>query len=431
MTAELDTAKRLLDFIEASPTPYHAVAELARQLEKAGFTRLDESAAWKVAPGAKHFVIRNGSSLLAFATALKAPAETGFRFTGAHSDSPNLRLKPKPEAGNHGYRQLAVEVYGGVLLSTWLDRDLGLAGRVYTAGDPTPRLYRAKKPFARIPNLAIHLDRGVNEEGLKLNAQSHLPPVVGLTGDCTDKAWLRTLLASELQIEADKILGFDLMFHDTTAPILSGLKDEFIHAPRLDNLASCHASLEALLRAVENGPPASTAGFVVYDHEEVGSETAVGAASSLLESVLERIVLSLGGGREELRRAIARSLFVSADMAHAIHPNRGDRHEPQHAPQLNAGPVIKVNSNQRYATDGATSSRFAELAREAEVATQYFVTRSDLPCGSTIGPITATRLGIPTVDVGNPMLSMHSCREMAGSQDAEKMIRVLTRLFAS
>lgn len=431
MTLELDTAKRLLDFIEVSPTPYHAVAELSRQLDAQGFTRLTESDAWQLSVGGRYYVIRNASSLLAFVMGDRPPEESGFRLTGAHSDSPNLRLKPKPEYGTHGYKQLAVEVYGGVLLTTWFDRDLTLAGRVYAAGEAEPRLYLAKRPLCRIPNLAIHLDREVNDAGMKVNTQNHLPPVIGLAGTTTDAKWVRTFVAEELGLEADRILGFDLMLADTQPPIFSGLDREFLHAPRLDNLASCHASLEGLIRALDSGVPAATAGFVVYDHEEVGSESAQGAASSLLESVLERIVLARDGGREEFRRAIARSLFVSADMAHAIHPNRADRHEPNHAPALNAGPVLKVNSNQRYATDGATSARFAELAQAADVATQVFVTRSDLPCGSTIGPITSTRLGIPTVDIGNPMLSMHSCREMAGSKDAEQMVRVLAQLFKS
>lgn len=430
MPNDIQTALELADFIEASPTPFHAVSELAARLTAAGFTELGEGAAWKLEPGGRYHVIRNGSSLMAFVVADRPPAETGFRLTGAHSDSPNLRLKPRPETLVHGYRQLAVEVYGGVLLSTWLDRDLGLGGRVFAKGERAPRLVRSSGPICRIPNLAIHLDRTVNEEGLKLNAQTHLPPVIGLS-DAEDTTWLRGWLARELSLEPGAIQSFDLMLHDTQKPAVSGLDSEFLHAPRLDNLASCHASLAALSRALAAGRLPATSGFVVYDHEEVGSETASGAASNLLESVLERIVMARGGGREEFRRAVARSLFVSADMAHALHPNRADRHEPGHAPKLNAGPVIKMNANQRYATDAATGARFLELAAEVEVPTQVFVTRSDLPCGSTIGPITATRLGIPTVDVGNPMLSMHSCREMAGTRDPELMVRVLARLFAS
>ena len=432
MTSDLATAQALLDLIEASPSPFHAVRSVIQRLEAKGFTPLGEADAWKLVPGARHYVVRQGSSLLAFVVADRPPAETGFRMVGSHSDSPNLRLKPRPEAkSQHGYRQLAVEVYGGVLLSTWLDRDLAVSGRVFVKGEDAPRLLRVTRPLCRVPNLAIHLDREVNDAGLKLNAQSHMPPVIGLSGDVTDPNWMRAFVASELQVEADRIIAQDLMLHDTQTPVLSGLEREFVHAPRLDNLGSCHASLEALLRSLDAGPPPATCAFVVYDHEEVGSETAQGAASSFLESALERIVLARGGGREEFRRAIAQSLFVSADMAHAIHPNRADRHEPGHAPVLNGGPVIKVNSNQRYATDASTASRFLSLAQEADVPVQYFVTRSDLPCGSTIGPITASRLGLPTVDVGNPMLSMHSCREMAGARDPELMVRVLTRLFRS
>lgn len=421
---------RLLEFIDASPTPYHAVQEMTRTLVAHGFAVISEVDAWKLAPGGRYLVTRNGSSLVAFVVGTGVAAESGFRFVGGHSDSPNLRLKPRPEIISQGFRQLGVEVYGGVLLSTWLDRDLSLAGRVYVADRPEPLLLKVDRPLCRIPNLAIHLDRGVNEDGVKLNSQNHMPPILAMLGDPEDPTWARTIIGNELSVDPGAILGYDLMLFDTQKSTVSGLEGEFIHAPRLDNLGSCHAAMEALLASLERGTPRSTVGFVVYDHEEVGSETAQGAASTFLESVLERVVLITGGNREDLRRATARSLFVSADMAHAIHPNRADRHEPFHQPRLNMGPVIKVNSNQRYATDGSTAASFLQLAREAGVTTQYFVTRTDLPCGSTIGPITASRLGMPTVDVGNPMLSMHSAREMAGSRDPEQMVKIMARLFA-
>ncbi|MCO5170025.1 MAG: M18 family aminopeptidase [Planctomycetes bacterium] len=429
-----DATRALLEFIDAAPTPFHAVAEAARRLEQSGFTRLREEDAWALAPGARRYVTRNGSTLIAFVVGTGAPAEHGFRLAGAHTDSPNLRLKPQPEHGREGYRQLGVEVYGGVLLHTWFDRDLSLAGRVVVAGEAEPRLLDLRRTVARIPTIAIHLNREVNEKGFLVNKQTQLPPVVGLEpppveGQKPSAAWFRELLAAELGVAADAVEGFDLMFHDAVPSAASGFAGELIHAPRLDNLASTHAALEAL-RAAAPTPCGATRAVALYDNEEVGSESAEGAASPFLGAVLERIDLACGGGREALHRALARSHFVSADMAHAVHPHHADRHEPQHMPRLNAGPVIKINTNLRYATNAATQTYFERLCREADVPFQRFVNRTDLPCGTTIGPITAARLGIPTVDVGNPMLSMHSIREMAGSQDHPLMIRALTAHFA-
>lgn len=425
----------LLQFIDASPTPFHAVAEAARRLEASGFTRLREEDAWAVAPGGRHYVTRNGSTLVAFVVGAGAPAEHGFALVGAHTDSPNLRVKPQPEQVKEGYRQVGVEVYGGVLLHTWLDRDLSLAGRVLLAGEDDPRLLRLDRPIARIPNLAIHLNRDVTEKGLIINKQTQLPPVIGLEAPAKDgqkpsSTWFRELLASELGVAEGAIEGYDVMFHDVVPSTECGVSGEFINAPRLDNLGSSHAALEAL-RAAAATPCPATRGIALYDNEEVGSESAEGAASPFLGAVLERITLLTGGAREDLHRALARSHFVSADMAHAVHPHFADRHEPQHMPRLNAGPVIKINTNLRYATNAATQSRFERLCREADVPFQRFVNRTDLPCGTTIGPITAARLGIPTVDVGNPMLSMHSIREMAGSQDHPMMIKALTRHFGA
>lgn len=425
----------LLEFIDASPTPFHAVAEAARRLEQSGFTRLREEDAWKLAPGGRHYVTRNGSTLIAFVVGTGAPAEHGFRLAGAHTDSPNLRLKPQPEHTREGYRQLGVEVYGGVLLHTWFDRDLSLAGRVLVAGEAEPRLVNLRRPVARIPNIAIHLNREVNEKGFQVNKQTQLPPVVGLEppageGQKPSTTWFRELLGAEVGAAADAIEGFDLMFHDVVPCTVSGFGEELIHAPRLDNLGSSHAALEALRAGAATSTQATRA-VALYDNEECGSESAEGAASPFLAAVLERVALATGSAsREDLHRAMARSHFVSADMAHAVHPHHADRHEPQHMPRLNAGPVIKINSNLRYATNGATQAYFERLCREADVPFQRFVSRTDMPCGTTIGPITAARLGIPTVDVGNPMLSMHSIREMAGSQDHPMMIKALTRHFS-
>lgn len=419
--------RSLLSYVEASPTPFHAVAEARARLAAHGFTALDEGDAWKLEAGARHVVVRHDSTLVAFALGSAPPAEAGFLLIGAHTDSPNLRLKPRGELNRNGFRQFAVEVYGGVLLHTWLDRDLSLAGRVFVAGEEQPRLLRMTRPLCRVPSLAIHFDREVNERGLVLHKQNHLPPLAGLGGG--DEGWLNALLSAELGVPADAIAGADLMLHDAVPPCVSGVDGEFVHAPRLDNLASCHAALEALCAAAP-GRPAPTLVIALYDHEEVGSQSAEGASSAFLWSLLERIVRTTGGTAEDVHRALARSLCVSADMAHGVHPNYADLHEPQHAPKLGGGPVIKLNSNQRYATNGATALRFERAAQAAGVPVQRFVMRSDLPCGSTIGPITAARLGVATVDVGNPMLSMHSIRELASSQDQAAMVAALTALFA-
>lgn len=429
-----DPAADLLVFVDRSPTPYHAVAESARRLEAAGFRRLAEADLWSLSPGDARYAIRGEGSLLAFRVGELSPAEAGFRIVGAHTDSPNLRVKPRPGVDAHGYRQLALEPYGSVLLHTWLDRDLALAGRVtFREGDALrSALLAFERPLLRIPNLAIHLQREIVEQGLKLNPQQHALPVTGLEGAPA----LEELLATELRargaadIAPADVCGFDLMACDTQPAALAGSRGEFILAPRLDNLASCHAALSALLASGAAPSPAFTRAIVLYDHEEVGSQSAQGAAGTFLLHGLERAVAGFKGGAPQgLARAAARSLLVSADMAHAVHPNYADRHDPGHAPRLGAGPVIKVNANQAYASDAATSGLFADLCRRAGVEPQHFVSRSDLRCGSTIGPISAARAGIRAVDVGSPMLSMHSCREMAAASDVEPMIRVLTAFF--
>jgi aspartyl aminopeptidase len=428
-----EAARDLLRFIDASPTPYHAVAEAARRLEAAGFARLAETEPWSLPPGARHYVVRSESSLLAFEVGEAPPADAGFLAIGAHTDSPNLRIKPAPDVTAHGCRQLAVEPYGGVLLHTWLDRDLSLAGRAVLAtprGLVSVRLDFAR-PLLRIPNLAIHLT-DKKAEGLKLNEQTHLVPVLGLE----DAPPLLELLAAELRaqghgaVETRAIHGFDLMLYDTQPSAISGARGEFLHAPRLDNLASCHAAVSALCAARRAPPPSFTRVVVLYDHEEVGSRSAQGAQGSLLADALARIVDGAkSGGAQGLPRAVARSLLVSADMAHAVHPNYADRHEPGHRPRLGGGPVIKVNSNQSYASDAVTLGHFTALCRARGVGPQHFVARSDLGCGSTIGPISAARAGIRTVDVGSPMLSMHSCRELAATADVAPMLAVLGAFF--
>jgi aspartyl aminopeptidase len=424
-----DPVVDLLAFIDASPTPYHAVGEAVRRLEAAGYRRLEESELWELSPGQRRFALRGGGSLVAFEVGSEAPADAGFHLIGAHTDSPNLRLKPRADVVAQGYRQLAVEPYGGVLLHTWLDRDLSLAGRVALREGPALRTERIdfRRPLARVPSLAIHLQRELKSEGLKLNPQQHAVPVAGLEAAPP----LGELLAQELRaqgiarIEPDQILAFDLMLYDVQPATRGGVDESFILAPRLDNLASCHAALAALLDA-RGELPEWTRGIVLYDHEEVGSRSAAGAQGTFLVDSLERCCSGFkGGAPQALARARARSLLISADMAHAVHPNYADKHEPGHRPRVGGGPVIKVNQEQSYASDALTAGLFAGLCAERGIAPQHFAARSDVGCGSTIGPISAARTGIPTVDVGNPMLSMHSCREMAGAADVAPMIDVL------
>jgi aspartyl aminopeptidase len=426
---ERRVAADLLAYLDRSPTPYHAVRETARRLEARGFVALDERQPWKLGPGSKGYVVRGGGSIVAFELGSVPPEEGGFLVVGAHTDSPNLRLKPAPDFAGGGYAQIAVEVYGGVLLSTWLDRDLSLAGRVVLAGGKT-ELVRLPGVLCRIPNLAIHLNREVNSQGLQLNAERHLMPVLGLERAEGNAKILDLVLgglsdtASAGATERD-LVAFDLCLFDTARATLGGPTEEFVFSARLDNLASCHAGVVALTEA--GTPSTATRILSLHDHEEVGSQSATGARSYFLSSVLDRL---LGApSPESFARAIARSFSISADMAHAVHPNYADKHDRQHRPVLGKGPVVKVNVNQSYATDGPSQGAFVEACRAEGSAPQFFSARNDMPCGSTIGPITAARLGMRTVDVGNPMLSMHSCREMASSKDAATMTRVLRRLF--
>jgi aspartyl aminopeptidase len=428
-------ADDLIAYVNAAPTPWHAVEESARRLESAGYRRLDEGASWRVKPGDRVYVTRGGSTLAALELGAAPPEEAGFRLVGAHTDSPNLRVKPNAQLLRSGQHQLGVEIYGGVLLYTWLDRDLALAGRamVRNAEGPEARLVRFDRAMLRVPSLAIHLDRQVSTDGLKLNAQSHMAPIMALeSGGELD---LAGLLADAVRREgeslgAEDVLAFDLCAHDVVPATRGGARGEYVFAPRLDNLASCHAGLSALLEAAP--APRATRGVFLFDHEECGSQSALGAQGPFLRDVLSRICdAHPGAARDSLARALSRSFFVSADMAHALHPNYADRHEPQHQPLLGGGPVIKSNVNQRYATDGEGQARFELWCEEADVTPQRFVTRTDLGCGTTIGPITAASLGMRVVDVGNPMLSMHSCRELSGAADVAKMIAVLRVFFGS
>jgi aspartyl aminopeptidase len=426
-TAPLE-AHDLLHFVDASPTPYHAVAEVVRRLEAAGYVRWSEEDAWQADAGAKAYVVRNGGSLIAFHVGSKPPAEGGFHIVGAHTDSPNLRLKPRPDRVAEGVRVLEVATYGGVLLHTWFDRDCSLAGRVVVLRDGVRQtlLLDLERPLLRVTDLAIHLQRDIRAEGFKPNPQTHIAPILGLADAPDLLGLLRPAVAAAgvPDLERSELLAHDLMLYDTQPSALSGPREEMIHAPRLDNLASCHAAVRALT-AGDGSAASFTRVIALWDHEEVGSRSAQGAEGSFLPDVLAR----LAGNDLELRRAIARSTLISADMAHAAHPNHADKHDPLNRPQLGRGPVIKHNADQRYATDALSAAVFRELCLEAGVTAQDFAVRNDMPCGSTIGPISATRLGLATVDVGNPMLSMHSAREMASADDVGPMIRVMRRWF--
>jgi aspartyl aminopeptidase len=421
----------LLDFLEASPTPMHAVASATARLTGAGFRALSETDSWEGLEAGRYLVSIGGTSLVALVVPSKK--HDGFRIVGAHTDSPNLRLKPRPDYTKEGYAQVGVEVYGGALLNSWLDRDLSLAGRatVLVDGATETRLVRIRRPIARVAQLAIHLDRDVNDK-LALNRQEHLAPLLGLASEAAPVS-VAALVAAELGVDSAAVVGHELMLYDTLGPAVGGAGAELLFSARLDNLAMCHAGVTAIAEAARAGSTDGDFAQVValFDHEEIGSESVYGAHSAFLPRVLERVSLGRGLSREGHLRALARSACVSADMAHAVHPNYPDRHEPRHKPRLNEGPVVKVNSQQRYATSASTAAMFAALCKSADVPVQHYAHRTDLPCGSTIGPIASTLLGIPTVDVGNPMLSMHSAREMAGTLDPALMTRVLGRFFAA
>lgn len=409
-------------FVMASPSSFHAVAEGSRRLAEAGFTVLDETQEWPTGPGG-YAVVRDGA-LIAWAVPDGAGPTTPFRILGAHTDSPSFKLKPKPTTGKFGWLQAGVEVYGGPLLNSWLDRELRLAGRLVTH-DGAQHL-ASTGPLLRFPQLAIHLDRAVNE-GLTLGKQQHMNPVWGL-GDPA-AADLIGLLAGAAGVDPAEVGGFDVVVADTQEPAVFGAHGEFFASGRLDNLSSVHAGLTALIQAYVAGAGESIAVLAAFDHEEVGSASRSGASGPFLEDVLARIGDGLGATATERRRAFAASWHVSADAGHAVHPNYAERHDPANHPLLNGGPLLKINANQRYATDAPGAAMWARLCGEAEVPYQEFVSNNDVPCGSTIGPLTATRLGIRTVDVGIPLLSMHSARELAGVQDPWRLAKAAERLF--
>ena len=423
-TPDLSVARRVASLLDESPTPFHAVETAAQELQAAGFVELGSQHAPTV-PGRQY--IRRGGALVAWVIGEGHTAGTGARVLAAHSDSPNLRIKPQPDTHNGSWRQLGVEVYGSALVNSWLDRDLGLAGRVVIReGERTvTRLVRDNRPLLRVPQLAIHLDSEIRKSGLVLNPQRHLVPIWGVSPDVPE---FRDYLAELLSVEAPQVLSWDMMAHDLTPAALTGINECFLTSSRIDNLLSCFLGLDAMLSVATNpGPHIPILCF--FDHEEVGSVSSTGAASPLLRTILDRLNAALGGGVEHAHRSRRDSLVLSADGAHATHPNYPDRHEPDHQIELNAGPVLKFNANQRYATDAQSAAVFALVCETAGVPMQKFVNRTDLACGSTIGPLTAAQLEISVVDAGCAQLAMHSASETAGSHDPAWFLAALTAIL--
>lgn len=422
LSAPRSHALSLARLIDASPSPFHVVQNGTEILESAGFSEAEPEASGGLT--GRRYMRRDGSLVAWCVDADLAPGAP-LCLVGAHTDSPNLRLKPQPQANTVGYRRLGVEVYGGVLLNSWLDRDLGLSGRVVVreSGNETRELLvLIADPILRIPQLAIHLDRDISEKGLALNRQLHLSPIYGLSeGDD-----ILEMVAQSVGVAVSDILSFDLMVHDTMASGLIGAHQEFLSAPRLDNQLSCHAALTALTGVSSS---ASLSMVALFDHEEVGSVSHTGAATAILPRLVAQINAAIGGDDNDLARTLGEGVCVSADNAHATHPNYPERHEPQHHIAMNAGPCLKHNANQRYTTDAVTAAAFHLAAERAGVHTQEFVSRTDMRCGSTIGPTLAASLGMRALDIGCPQLAMHSCRELCGAYDPWDLTLVLAELM--
>ncbi|MDI1230222.1 MAG: M18 family aminopeptidase [Methylobacter sp.] len=426
--------QNLLDFIDASPSPWHVVKTIEAQLatQTPAWERLDETAKWTLQPGGRYYVVRDDSSIVLFVQGQKPLAETGFKIIGAHTDSPGLRIKPNAASSVDGLLRLGVEIYGGPILATFTDRDLSLAGRMSyknDQGDIASLLVKFDQPLLRLPNLAIHMNRTVNEDGLKLQKQTELPLILSaLTEEQLPQAYFSALLQQQTGVAATRILSWDLAVYDTQKGAFWGAENQFYADSQLDNLSSCHAALQALL--FDDMQPDTTLVCAFFDHEEIGSQSNKGADGSFLPDVLQRIALSTAEGSEDVARALAKSFMISADMAHAYQPNFPNAYDPDHKVGVNKGPVIKVNANQSYSSESVSAAMFADWCEQAEVPYQTYSHRCDMPCGSTIGPITAAKLGIRSIDVGSPMWAMHSIRESAGVLDHDYLIRVMKRFFA-
>lgn len=420
----LTHAEDLADFVAASPSSYHAAEEVAQRLESVGFARLDEGDAWPTQAGGRFVVVRDGAAI-AWVVPKDAAPTTPSQVFGAHTDSPGFKLKPQPTTGSRGWLQAGVEVYGGPLLNSWLDRELRLAGRLALADG---RVVLADTgPLLRLPQLAVHLDRGVNNNGLALDKQNETQPVWGL-GDPSAEDLLGELAASA-GVNAADIRGFDAVVADSARGAIFGKDNAFFASGRLDDLASVHAGVVAL--AGLSSAPRGIAVLAAFDHEELGSESRSGAAGPFLEDILARIYAGLGADATEQRRALTASWHLSSDVGHSVHPNYAQKHDPVVQPLLGSGPILKINANQRYATDAIGAAAWAGWCESAGITSQEFVSNNAVPCGSTIGPITATRLGIRTVDVGIPILSMHSARELAGVADLHALAQVAEAFFAA
>ena len=432
MRTENEFAQSLIDFIYQSPSPFHAVTNVKEQLNGNGFRELRLRDKWMVEKGGKYYVTRNDSAIIAFVIGQGDIAETGFHLVGAHTDAPTFRVKPAPEmVVENSYVRLNTEVYGGPILNTWLDRPLSIAGRVSLRGDdpfyPEIRLVNIQKPILVIPNLSIHMNRKVNE-GIELNKQKDtLPLLTQITEQFEKNQFLVKLLAKELGVDYERVIDFDLYLYEYEKGSIIGLNEEFISCGKLDDLAMVHAGIAALIEAPVGQ---ATNVMVCFDNEEVGSTTKQGADSPLLRNVLERITDALGKDREDFFRAIYSSFMISADMAHAVHPNSPEVHDPINRPLINKGPVIKINANMNYTTDCDSSAVFEEICRKAGVPVQKFVNRSDSRGGSTIGPISSSHLDIRTLDIGNPMFAMHSIREMGGVKDHLALAKALREYFS-
>lgn len=410
----------LLKFLDASPTPYHAVENVKVALQQSGFTALHESASWNLVKAGRYYIERRNASIIAFKIGQSELCDTGLRIIGAHTDSPTLKVKPNPVTQSYSYCQLGIEVYGGVLMNPWFDRDLSIAGRITFERDEAlcHSLINFKRPIAIIPSLAIHMDRNVNA-GREINPQTHMKPILLQAEQAMS---LKQLLAEEfkrtgIELDADTILEHDLCFYDTQPASVLGLNSDFIASARLDNLLSCFLGLRALIESDDH----TGAMLALYDHEEVGSTSAVGANSNMLTSLLERLCPNA----EDRHRTLAKSVMLSVDNAHGIHPNYANKHDEGHAPLLNRGPVIKVDANQSYATTSETAGLVRWLAKKANTPVQSYVTRADMRCGSTIGPMSSAKTGIRSVDMGVATFAMHSVRETAGVKDAEYLGAIL------
>ena len=435
MMTEKQSVQHLLTFIDASPSPWHAVAAIETALKAFQFVRLDETSKWSLQPGGRYYVVRDDSSMVFFVLGHKALVESGFKIVGAHTDSPGFRIRPNAATVNAGgIARLGVEIYGGPILATFTDRDLSLAGRVCyidEQGNLAHKRVRFDQPLVRLPNLAIHMNRGVNDEGLKLHKQNELPLLFAqLTEEQLPQPYFLALLEQAAGIDAERLLSWDLAVYDTQKGTFWGANDEFYANSQIDNLASCHAGLQALLDDTVLNNTESTLVCAFFDHEEVGSESHVGAAGSFLTDILQRISMAMSSEREDFARALARSFLISADMAHAYQPNFPSAYDADHKVFVNKGPVIKSNASRRYSSESISTAQFIRWCEEAGIPYQRYSHRSDLPCGSTIGPIASAKLGIRSVDVGCPMWAMHSIRESAGVQDHAYMIKVLRQFFS-